>query len=144
MATAESPHLRLQQQIDCQLEVKPREALQEWETQGWQDEPGTDGDEAPIRYMALCLLDAIEERAPRLAVDKDAGVTVYAETTYSLPKAPPHVIARGLEILREISGLEGPSGQASLALGIRDSSLEVILQKEAGRHVITIPGISEL
>ena len=66
MAEIESPHLRLQQQIDCQLETNPREALSVWEKSGWHDEPGTDVDEAPLKYMALVMLDAIEERATRL------------------------------------------------------------------------------
>lgn len=106
MVNVESPHLRLQQQIDCQLEVTPRNVLESWEKTGWQQEPGTDLDEAPLKYMALVLLDAIEERAVRFSVDKDAGVTVYGGTTYALPKAPTHIIARGLEIVREISGVE--------------------------------------
>lgn len=144
MADIDSPHLRLQQQIDCQLEIKPKDALTVWERNGWNEEPGTDVDEAPLKYMALILLDAIEERAVRLSVDKDQGVTVYADTTYTLPKAPAHIIARGLEIMREITGLTGPSGQGTLSLGIRNDSLEVIIQKAAGQHVFNIPGVGNL
>ena len=141
VSASESPHLRLQQQIDCQLEITPRPVLQAWERAGWNEEPGTDVDEAPLKYMALVLLDAIEERALRVSVDKDEGVTVYADATYMLPKAPPHIIARGLEILREITGLEAPSGQGTLSLGIRNDSLDLIIQKQAGRHIINMPDI---
>jgi hypothetical protein len=144
MADKESPHLRLQQQIDCQLEVKARPALEAWSKGGWQEEPGTDADEAPLRYLALVLLDAIEERAVRLTVDKDQGVTVYADATYALPKAPAHFIARGLEILREITGMEGGKAEGRLSLGLRNDSLELIIQKDAGLHIINIPGIGEL
>jgi hypothetical protein len=141
MAGAESPHLRLQQQIDCQLEIAPRPALETWEKEGWREEPGTDADEASLKYLALVLLDAIEERAVRLSIEKDQGVTVFADKTYTLPKAPAHMIARGLEILREITDLEKPKGQGTLSLGIRNDSLELIIQKEAGLHIINIPGI---
>jgi hypothetical protein len=141
MADMESPHVRLQQQIDCQLEVNPREALAKWEKQGWREEPGTDSDEAPLKYLALVLTDAIEQKAVRLAVDKDAGVTVYADRTYELPKAPGHYIARSLEILREIAGINGPSGEGKLALGVRNDSLELVIQKQAGKHVINILGL---
>lgn len=144
MAQTESPHLRLQQQIDCQLEVKPRPALEAWERNGWQEEPGTDVDEAPLKYLALVLLEAIEERAVRLTLDKDKGVTIYGDQTYSVPKAPAHYIARALEILREITAIEGPQGKGSLALGIRNDSLELIVQKNAGLHTITIPGIASV
>ena len=71
MLDAENPHLRLQQQIDCQLEVTPRTVLESWEKTGWKQEPGTDLDEAPLKYMALVLLDAIEDRAVRFSVDKE-------------------------------------------------------------------------
>lgn len=141
---AESYHLRLQQHIDCELEVKAREALEAWEKNGWKEQPGTDVDEAPLKYMALVLLDAIEERAVRLAIDKDHGVTVFGTTTYPLPCAPSHIIARGLEILRDIMGLHVPAGQGTLSLGIRNDSLELIVQKEGGRHIINLPGVSEV
>jgi hypothetical protein len=141
MLDVESPHLRLQQQIDCQLEVTPRTVLESWEKTGWQQEPGTDVDEAPLKYIALVLLHAIEERAVRFSVDKDAGATVHGNTPNTLPKAPPHIIARGLEIIREISGIEGAKGQGTLSLGIRNDSLDVTIQKEAGLHIFNIPGV---
>jgi hypothetical protein len=139
MVDLDSSHARLQQQIDCQLEVKPRMALEYWEKSGWEDVPGSDVDESPIKYMSLCLLDAIEEKAARITLDKDKGVTVHGDSSYSLPKAPPHIIARGLEILREITGLQGPSGRATLCLGIRNDSVELTIQKNAGLHTINIP-----
>ncbi|MFH1115926.1 MAG: hypothetical protein V1792_18600 [Pseudomonadota bacterium] len=142
MTEMDSPHLRLQQQIDCQLEIKPRDALTEWEKGGWKEVPGTDVDEAPLKYMALVVLDAVEEKAVRLSVDKDQGVTVYSDKTYDLPKAPAHYIARGLEILREITGMEGGNAQGTLSLGIRNDSLELIIQKEGGKHIINIPGVA--
>ncbi len=144
MAEVESPHLRLQQQIDCQLEIKPRNALTEWEKGGWKEAPGTDVDEAPLKYLALVVLDAVEEKAVRLSVDKDEGVTVYADKTYNLPKAPAHYIARGLEILREITGMEGGVAQGTLSLGIRNDSLDLIIQKERGKHIINIPGVADI
>jgi len=144
MADIDSPHLRLQQQIDCQLETNARDALFVWEKGGWKDEPGTDADEAPLKYMALVFLDVIEERATRFSMDKDQGVTVYADSVYTLPKAPPHLIARGLEILREITGMEGGKAQGTLSLGIRSDSLDLIIQKDAGLHVINIPGIASV
>lgn len=139
-----SPQLRLQQQIDCYLETKARLALEQWEKRGWNEDPGTDSDEAPLKYLALVLLDAIEERAVRLSIEKDRGVTVFGETTYDLPKAPSMFIARGLEILREITGLEVPKGQATLSLGIRNDSLNLIVQKDGGIHMINMPGIGGL
>ncbi len=141
MSEVESPHARLQRQIDCQLEIKPKDALVAWETSGWNEQPGTDGDEAPLRYMALVLLEAIESRSVRLSLDKDKGVTIFGDSTYMLPKAPESWIARGLEIVREIAGIEGSNAQGRISLGVRSDRLDLIIQKEAGLHIINIPGV---
>ena len=71
-------------------------------------------------------------------------MTVFADKTYELPKAPSHFIARGLEILREITGMEGRESKGTLSLGIRNDSLDLIIQKEAGKHIINIPGVGEV
>lgn len=138
MSESTSFHLRLQQQIDCQLEVNARQSLINWESLGWNEEPGTDSDEAPLKYLALVLLDALESKAVRINIDKDNGSTVYADTTYTLPKAPTSFIARGLEILRDISGMEGASSKGRIAVGLRSESLEIVIQKDGGLHTITI------
>ncbi len=144
MIDAESPHKRLQEQIDCQLDLKPREALQRWQQSGWTEEPGTDSDEAPLKLLALYILEAIGERAVRMTIDKDQGAVVYGDTTYNLPAGPPHFIARGLELLREMTGMEGATAKGTLALGVRNDTLELIIQKQGGLHIINIPGIAEV
>jgi len=141
MIDAESPHKRLQEQIDCQMDLKPREALEKWQQAGWKEEQGTDSDEVPLKLLALYLLEAIGQRVVRLTIDKDQGVTVYGDTTYALPAAPPHFIARGLELLREMIGMEGGIGKGTLVLGIRNDTLELIIQKQGGLHIINIPGV---
>jgi hypothetical protein len=137
-------HLDLQRQVDCHLETNARSALEAWREAGWVEAPGTDSDEAPLKLIALCILCAIQEKAVRLTLDKDQGLTVYGETTFELPKAPSFLIARGLEILRDIIGLEGPRGQGVLCLGIRNDSLELIIQKEAGKHIVNIPKVRDV
>lgn len=141
MKDSVSPHKRLQEQIDCQMDLKPREALERWQQAGWKEEPGTDSDEAPLKLLALYILEAIGQRAVRLTIDKDQGVTVYGDTTYDMPSAPPHFVARGLELLREMTGMEGGVAKGTLVLGIRNDTLELIIQKQGGMHIINIPGI---
>ena len=144
MSEIESSHLRLQRHIDCELEVRPKDALAAWESSGWKEDPGTDGDEAPLKYIALVLLEAIESRSVRLSIDRDRGVTIFGDSTYILPKAPASFIARGLEIIREIAGMEGRDSQGRISLGVRNDSLDLIIQKEAGLHIINIPGVGGL
>jgi hypothetical protein len=142
MADLSGPHLRLQQQIDCWLETNPVTALETWDKAGWgDDDPGWDVDEAPLKYMALVFLYAVENRIVRFTVDREKGATFYGETTTTLPNPPSQIIARALEIVREITDLEKPSGQSTLSLGVRNDGVEVIIQKERGLHTFNIPGI---
>ncbi len=142
MMDSENPHKRLQEQIDCQMHLSPRDALERWEQSGWNEEPGTDSDEAPLKLIALYLLEAISQRAVRITLDKDQGVTVYGETTYTLPTGPSHFIARGLELLREITGMEGGTATGTLVLGVRNDTLDIIVQKQGGLHIINIPAVA--
>jgi len=130
-----------QQKLQRQIEVNAHAALSAWESAGWNEEPGTDSDEGPLKYIALILLEAIEEKAIRITMDKDSEPTVYGDVTYTLPKAPSSYIARGLEILREIAGMEGSHARGSIVLGVRNDSIELILQKDGGRHTLTMPGL---
>jgi len=141
MMEADSYHKRLQDHIDCQLEVTPKDALALWEQAGWNEESGTDADEAPLKLMALYVLEAIKERAVRVTVDRDKGATIYGDSTYTLEGAPSHFVARGLEILREIAGMEGPGGTGTIVIGIKNDSLDLIIQKQGALHIINIPGI---
>jgi hypothetical protein len=141
MIQTESPHSRLQRQVNCHIGVKPQDALVSWESFGWNEEPGTDGDEAPLKYLALVLLEAIESRSVRLSIDRDRGVTIFGDSTYMLPKAPAMYIARGLEILREVAGMNTSDARGKISLGVRNDSMDLIIQKEAGLHMINIPGV---
>jgi hypothetical protein len=143
MEPTDGPQLRLQREIDCYLETKPKEKLAEWESMGWKEEPGTDSDEAPLKYLALVLLEAVEERATRVSIDREEGVVVFADDSYYLPKAPDEYIARALELFREMMGMGGGTDQGRLSLGVRGESVDLIVQKDAGKHIVTIPGIGE-
>lgn len=134
----------LQRHIDCQVGKNARQALSEWEQCGWKEEPFAGSDDAPLKYVALVLIEAIQNKCVRINMDMDSNPTVFGHTTYSLPKAPASFIARGLEIIREIASIQGASAKGSLIIGFNDESLEVIVQKEGGRHTLTMPKVASL
>jgi len=133
-----------QRHIDSQMGKDARQALSEWEQSGWREDPFAEYDDAPLKYVALVMIEAIRNKCVRINMDMDSNPVIFGDTTYSLPKAPASYIARGLEILREIASIHGASAKGSLIIGFNGETLEVIVQKEGGRHTLTIPKVASL
>lgn len=140
MKDATSAHLSLQNLISCYIETNPEEALKSWADRNWKVESHEDVDEASLKYVALIILDAIESRANKIVLEKGCPVLVAAKgSEHMLPAAPESMLARGLEILRELSGMEGATAKGILSLGIRNDSIELTIEKSEALHIIRLP-----
>ena len=142
MKDASSAHLSLQNLISCYLETNPAEALKSWADRNWKVESHEDVDEASMKYIALLILDAIESRASKIVLEKGCPALVAAnDSEHMLPAAPESILARGLEILREITGMEGATARGNLSLGIRNDSIELTVEKSEALHIIRLPSL---
>jgi hypothetical protein len=132
-----NPQLKLQQLLDCYLESGPQEVLRQWADAGWKADTSIDTDETCLKYLALVLLDSIESRASRTVLEMGCPALVdCGRERHMLPAAPESLLARGLELLRGMCGLDGGTGSAVLFLGIRDSSLEIHIHKSEALHIL--------
>ncbi len=135
-----SDHAKLQGLIDCHLEINPKDALTQWADNDWKLDENVDSDEACLKYIALVLIEALENRAQKIVMEMGAPVLVVAaEGEHMLPAAPESILARGLEIMRDICGMAGARATGKLALGIRNDSLELDIEKSEALHIITFP-----
>jgi hypothetical protein len=135
-----SAHLALQNLISCYLETRPAEALQSWADNNWKVEKHEDADEASLKYLALIVLDAIENRAQKIVLEKGCPVLIAAPGgEHMLPAAPESMLARGLEMLREMCGMEGARSKGELSLGIRNDSISLEIVKSEALHIIYLP-----
>ncbi len=140
MKDATSSHLALQNLISCYIETNPAEALKSWADKNWKVEDYEDMDEACLKYLALVLLDAIDSRAEKIILEKGCPVLVVTQgAEHMLPAAPESMLARGLEILRELCGMEGASARGILSIGIRNDSIELAIEKSEALHIIKLP-----
>lgn len=136
---AASYHAVLQGYIDCFLQVNQREVLKQWADTGWQLDKDMEYDEACLKYIALVILDAIANRAHKILLEMGCPVLVAASgDSYMLPAANESMLARGLEIIREICGISGGRASGTLVLGIGNDSMELGIEKNAGLHVIIL------
>ena len=145
MQDTQSSHQQLQQYIDCYLETNPSTALKQQDDDGWQGDSQVDTDETCLKYIALVLLDALEHKAKKIVLEMGCPVLVACnEEDYMLPAAPESMLARGLEIVRDICGMEGGRTGNILCLGIRNDSIELRIEKSKGFHIIELPDLGNI
>jgi hypothetical protein len=140
MRDTASAHLSLQNLISCYLETRPADALRSWADSNWKVEKHEDADEASLKYLALVVLDAIESRAQKIVLEKGCPVLIAAPgDEHMLPPAPESMLSRGLELLREMCGMEGGRSKGELSLGIRNDSIALTIEKSEALHIMYLP-----
>jgi hypothetical protein len=121
MKDKRSLHLKVQELCDCYATTDPLK-----EMSIVRDDK--DKEEAGLKWLALAALHGINANAKKIAFtrSKDGSAKVSAEYRKSeLPSPGPEVGDKIIEAVRAITHLEGEKAKSALALGIRESSIEV-------------------
>lgn len=124
MRDKESLHKRVQEQIDCFMTTEPLKEMSELINDA-------DIDEAAVKWLSLAVLHGINMNAKEITIKKakDGRVKVIAEyRPAELPAPGPAVGERIIQDVREITHLEGEKGKTRLALGVRDSSIDLSIK----------------
>lgn len=134
-----SRHAILQGYIDCFFDAAHQKTLKEWADSGWKIQDDEEYDESCLKYIALVVLDAYAHGAQKILFERGCPALIAtSDRTYMLPPAPEALLARGLEILREICGMRGAQAQGALVLGIGDQSREITIVKNKRLHVMML------
>jgi translation elongation factor EF-Tu-like GTPase len=129
-------HLEVQEHIDC---FGDTDYLREMSTV----KNDTDIAQAALKWLALAALHGINANAEEitLKIDQEGPPQVTAEYRKSqLPSPGQNVGQEIVKAIRDITHIEGGKGKMPLALGIRDSNvnLEIKLKTENGRTKVNI------
>jgi hypothetical protein len=129
-------HLKVQELCDCYATTDPLKEMSEVNR-------NADKDEAALKWLALAALHGVNNNAERITISrsKNGEISVLAEyRTTELPSPGAVVGEKIFEAVREITHLEEGKGKTLLALGIRDSSLElkIKLKSEGDKQTVTI------
>jgi hypothetical protein len=129
-------HLKVQEFCDCYATTDPLKGMSDIKA-----EP--DPAEAALKWLALTALHGITAGAEKisLSIDKKGGIRVTAKYREAqLPSPGKAVGEKIIETLREITHIEGEKGSLPLALGIRDSSVDlgIHLKSEGDNDKLTI------
>ena len=133
-------HLKVQELCDCYATTDPLKEMSEVKND-------TDTDEAALKWLALAVLHGVNNNAKKISISRSAAGQVTVKAKYreaELPTPGEAVGGKILEAIREITHLEGDKGKTLLALGIRDSSVElsvkVKIKNDQERVTIKFPG----
>ena len=135
MKDVDNLHQKVQEHIDC---LGGTDHLKEM-----SDLAGEGDADAALKWLALSTLHGINHNAKKITIEKgnDGQVTVTAKYRKArLPSPGKAIGASVFETVRAITHIEGKKGKLPLALGIRDSSIElgVNLKSEGGTETITL------
>lgn len=134
MKDSGSLHLKVQELCDCYATSDPLKEMSEIARE-------TDTDEAALKWLSLAALHGVTNNAKKikLFVGNDGTVQVTAEYREGdLPSPGADIAKKIVEALTEITHIEGGKGKTPLALGIRDSSIELKVKmkpKDGGNKI---------
>ncbi|WP_373499303.1 hypothetical protein [Desulfococcus sp.] len=136
MKDSGSMHVKVQELCDCYATTDP---LKEMSALAHD----ADKDEAALKWLSLAALHGVNSNAKEieLFVGSDGSVKVTAEYREAeLPSPGADTARKIVDALTEITHLEGGKGKTPLALGIRDSSIELMVKMKPkdGGHKISI------
>ena len=85
-------------------------------------------EEGALKWIALAVLHGIDRNAKKINLRRssDGNVTVTAKYRESdLPSPPAAIGDKVFNAVRDITHIEGEKGKSQVAIGIRDSSIEI-------------------
>lgn len=134
MKDTQNLHLKVQEHCDCYATTDPLKEMSELNKDA-------DLDEAALKWLALAVLHGVNQNAEKVSmfVADDGAVSVTAKYRKSDLPAPSTEIGKKIqETLGKITHIEGGEGKIPLALGIRDSSIDLQIKmknKDNGKKI---------
>lgn len=125
---------QVQEMVDCYTTTDPLK-----EMSALNNDPDTQV--AAVKWVALTALHGLNHNAEKISIsrDNDGKITVIAEYRPSELPSPGNKVGRKIfDAFREITHIDADKGKTALALGIRDSSIELnvkIKKKTSGEKI---------
>jgi hypothetical protein len=129
-------HLKVQELCDCYATTDPLQEMSRLPSD-------QDKEEGALKWLALTALHGINNNASKITIRKAPGEAVKVTAEYrrtELPSPGDAVGERIFDTLREITHIDEAKGKTLLALGLRDSSvdLRIKVKSKEGREKISI------
>ena len=129
-------HLKVQELCDCYATTDPLREMSLIQTTAGQED-------IALKWIALAALHGVNSNAKKITLAKgdDGNIRVTAEYRASELPSPGNAVGEQImAAVREITHIEADKGQTQLALGMRDSSidLEVKIKSKKGSDRLSL------
>ena len=136
MKDSDNVHKKVQEMCDCYTTTDPLK-----EMSILKNDPDTES--AAIKWVALAALHGVNSNAEKISISsgEDGKTTVMVEYRITELPSPGYDVGRKIfEAFRDITHIDADKGRTALALGIRDSSIDlnIKIKKKEGSNKITI------
>ena len=136
MKEKRSLHLKVQELCDCFATTDPLREMSSLKGDA-------DKDEAALKWLALAALHGVNANAEKISISRSSAGDIEVIAQYRktpLPSPGSEIGQKIIQAARELAHFEGEEGKTPLALGIRDSSLNVKLKikKEKDKEILTL------
>lgn len=136
MKDMETPHKRMQELCDCFAETDPLKEMAMLHLDN-------DKEEAALKWLALAVLHGVDRNAKEISLTKTSDGSMHVTAVYrdtELPSPGKQIGNEILEAAKRVSHIDDKEGQTPLAIGIRDSSLEIgiRIREEGGSQKISL------
>ena len=131
-----NPHLKVQEHCDCHASSDP---LSEMSMIAEEQ----DLEQAAYKYLALAILHGVNDNAKKVTIQQDQNGKIEVTAKYrtrKLPSPGETIGNRVIETIKSITHMTDDRGKSKLALGIRDSSIDlrIKLKRHDGIDQLTI------
>lgn len=124
-----SPHVKLQEFIDCFLQTDHKKELENFsEPRLMRSTRGKVPDEA-LRFLALLLLYGLNERVKDISIIRkepdEAVCRMAGEKFYDIPGPSEEVISCLFDEIEEMAGMDGTKRVGKLVLGLKNDEIDL-------------------
>lgn len=122
-----SPHMKLQEFVECFLGTDHRKELETFSDPKLTKSIREEVPDEALRYLALTLLFAIDEKAKDISfVRKQPDVALCrmaGEKFYDVPVPKEEVVAALFDEIEEMAGMDETKRTGKLVVGLKDSEI---------------------
>jgi hypothetical protein len=140
-----SPHVKLQEFVDCFLDTDHKKELEIFSDPKLTGPTREEVPDEALRYLALVLLYAIDEKIKDISLIRkqpDSSVCRMAgEKFYEVPTPKEEVMATLFEEIEEMAGMDETKRTGKLILGLKDDQIALKLSStltDAGEEKIIL------
>jgi hypothetical protein len=140
-----SPHLKLEEFLDCYLESDYKNELDHFSEPQLTGSIREDVPDEALRYLALVLLYAIEERVQHVSlIHKGPNISIcgmIGESYYEVPTPSEEIMTALFRELKEMTGMDENRQRGKLAIGLRNDQIELKISStrtDAGEEKVVI------